>query len=87
MAQALPILHTTLDRLARRFRFVTQPHEGGLTLEADELRLHIVEAAAVPPGGEGYTVVFEPPEAGAETISMNVPGTELEAVLRELLAG
>ncbi len=69
-----------LERLSKRFRFETKTHRYGTQLDADELQLNILEDR-----GE-YTVVYQP-DTNDEPLHLNARGFELEAVLRELLAG
>lgn len=69
-----------LDRLGRRFRFSARPGPLGITIEADELRLYVLGE------GDEFTVIFEPGDAAETPIHVAARGTELEAILRELLA-
>lgn len=74
------LVNAVLDRLGRRFRFQTEPGPLGTIIEAQDLRLHVLGE------GDEYTVIFEPSGAGDTPIHVAARATELEAILRELLA-
>ena len=74
-------LDDLIARLSRRFVFTWHPNRYGMTLVAADLRLHVLE------DGTEYTVVFEPPDPTMTPIHIAARSGDLEAVLRELLAG
>ena len=73
-------LQPVLTRLSKRFRFDVMPNEHGTTLEADDLTLHILS------DGRDYTVIFEPFDSCESPIHVAARPSEIEAILRELLA-
>jgi hypothetical protein len=81
IAEPPTLLEGVLARLARRFRFATRASEFGTTLQAEDLLLHIVSDR------DEYTVIFEPADPKATLIHVAARRSDLEAVLRELLAG
>ncbi len=80
MMHTYTALQPVLDRLSRRFRFDVMPNENGTTLEADDLTLHILS------DGRDYMVIFEPFDSCETPIHVAARESEIEAVLRELLA-